>query len=130
VIRGDGIIISTPTGSTAYSLSVGGPIVAPDCACFICSGIAPHNFSVRPLVVPDSSKIELEVRTRGREVLASIDNTSFIVGDGARFTIEKSKNRTFLAHSENISFYDTLRDRTMWGIDKRDGAAQKFLNDI
>ncbi len=120
VVRGDGVIASTPTGSTAYSLSVGGPIVAPDCACFIYSAIAPHNFSIRPLVIPDTSVVTLEVRTRGREVMASLDNSSFIVGDGARFTIKKSEFSVFLMQTQNISFYDTLRDRVMWGLDKRD----------
>jgi NAD+ kinase len=124
VIRGDGVIVSTPTGSTAYSMSVGGPIVAPGCACFICSAIAPHNFSVRPLVIPDSSTMEIKVRTRGKAVLASLDNSPFIVGDGARFTIKKSEYSTFLAHVQNISFYDTLRNKVMWGLDKRDSMTQ------
>jgi NAD+ kinase len=58
--------------------------------------------------------------------MASLDNNSFIVGDGARFTIRKSKYHTFFAHVQNISFYDTLRDRIMWGLDKRDGSMEKF----
>jgi NAD+ kinase len=120
VVRGDGVIASTPTGSTAYSLSAGGPILAPGCASFVCTGIAPHNFSTRPLVLSDTVEITFEVRTRGREALASLDNSSFIVGDGARFTIKKSEFSVFLMQIQNISFYDTLRDRTMWGLDKRD----------
>ena len=121
MVRGDGVILSTPTGSTAYSLSAGGPIVDPDCSCFIMSGIAPHNFSIRPLVIPDTSEITYEIHTRGREALVSFDNRSFTVGDGARFTIKKSEFSVFLMQIQNISFYDTLRDRTMWGLDKRDG---------
>jgi NAD+ kinase len=120
VVRGDGVIASTPTGSTAYALSAGGPIVTPDCACFVYLGIAPHNFSIRPLVIPDDSVITLEVRSRGNEALASLDNQSFIVSDGARFTIKKSEFPVFLIRLQNISFYDTLRDRTMWGLDRRD----------
>ncbi len=120
VVRGDGVIASTPTGSTAYSLSAGGPIVAPDCACFVYSAIAPHNFSIRPMVLPDTSVLHFELRTRGREALASLDNTSFLVGDGARFTVKKADFSAFLMQIQNISFYDTLRDRTMWGVDKRD----------
>ena len=120
VIRGDGVIASTPTGSTAYSLSAGGPIVVPDCACFIYSAIAPHNFSIRPMVIPDTSVMTFEVRTRGRQALASLDNRSFTVEDGARFTIKKSEFSVFLTRIQNISFYDTLRDRTMWGVDRRD----------
>lgn len=130
IIRGDGSIISTPTGSTAYSLSAGGPLLSPECKGFILSGIAPHNFSIRPLVVPDDSIIEWEVRTRGREVLISLDNSSFIVGDGARFTIRKSNYHTFFAQTQNISFFDTLRDKIMWGLDKRDSAVEKFWIDI
>jgi NAD+ kinase len=120
VIRGDGVIASTPTGSTAYSLSAGGPILAPGCACFVYSGIAPHNFSIRPFVMPDTDPLTFEVRTRGREALASLDNMSYTVKDGARFTIKKSDFSVFLIQTQNISFYDTLRDRTMWGLDKRD----------
>jgi NAD+ kinase len=120
VSRGDGTIISTPTGSTAYSLSAGGPIVTPDCSCFVVLDIAPHNFSLRPMVIPDSSVVTLEVRTRGHEVLASLDNQSFTVGDGARFVVKKSDFPVFLIKLQNISFYDTLRDRIMWGVDRRD----------
>ncbi len=118
-LRGDGVILSTPTGSTAYSLSAGGPLVAPECECFVLSAIAPHNFSTRPLVVPDTSQVEFEVHSRGGEVMASIDNNGFIVKDGARFTITKSRFKTLLAHIHDTSFYDTLRDRIMWGLDKR-----------
>jgi NAD+ kinase len=120
VVRGDGVIASTPTGSTAYALSAGGPIMAPGCECFVYLGIAPHNFSIRPFVVPDSTVITVEVRSRGHEVLASLDNTSFMVADGARFRIKKSEYPVFLIRLQNISFYDTLRDRTMWGLDRRD----------
>ena len=121
VIRGDGVIASTPTGSTAYSLSAGGPIVAPDCACFVYSAIAPHNFSIRPMVIADTAALTFEVRTRGREALVSLDNRSFFVVDGARFTVKKSDFSVFLMQVQNISFFDTLRDRTMWGMDRRDG---------
>ncbi len=126
VVRADGVIVSTPTGSTAYSMSAGGPIVTPECECFVAMAIAPHNFSIRPLVLPDRSVIEVKVRTRGKEVLASLDNSSFLVGDGARFTIRKSNFNAFLAQPQNISFYDTLRDRMMWGVDKRDSPHKTF----
>ena len=120
IMRGDGVIASTPTGSTAYSLSTGGPIVTPHCECFVFSAIAPHNFSIRPIVVPDSTVVTFEVRTRGRQAMASLDNTSFLVEDGARFTVKKAEFSAFLMQIQNISFYDTLRDRTMWGVDRRD----------
>ncbi len=126
VIRADGVIVSTPTGSTAYSMSAGGPIVTPECECFVSMAIAPHNFSIRPLVLPDTAVLEMRVRTRGKEVLASLDNSSFLVGDGAHFTIRKSNFYAFLAQTQNISFYDTLRDRTMWGVDTRDTPHKTF----
>jgi NAD+ kinase len=119
--RGDGKIVSTPTGSTAYSLSVGGPIVTPECNCFVVAEIAPHNISLRPLVVPDTSELTLVLRSRGRAALASLDNRSFIVEDGTRFTIKKSEFSVFLILIQNISFYDTLRDKIMWGADRREG---------
>ncbi|MDR2912635.1 MAG: NAD(+)/NADH kinase [Alistipes sp.] len=125
-VRGDGTIVSTPTGSTAYSLSAGGPMVAPASSCVVCTAIAPHNFSLRPLVLPDSSKVDMLVHSRGGRVQVSLDNTSFIVDDGAHFTITKSTCRTFLAQVQNISFYDTLRDKVMWGLDTRDNAQEKF----
>ncbi|MDR2894769.1 MAG: NAD(+)/NADH kinase [Alistipes sp.] len=128
-VRGDGAIASTPTGSTAYSLSAGGPMVAPASACFVCTAIAPHNFSIRPLVLPDSAKVGFQVHSRGGRVQVSLDNVSYIVDDGASFTISKSKYHTFLAHVQNISFYDTLRDKVMWGLDTRDNAQEKFWTD-
>jgi NAD+ kinase len=120
IIRGDGVIVSTPTGSTAYPMSAGGPIVSPDCACFVCSAIAPHNFSVRPLILPDTSEVSFEIRTRGGEASVSLDNNSFVVGDGTCFKVKKSEYSAFLVELQNISFYDTLRDRMMWGMDRRD----------
>lgn len=123
---GDGAIVSTPTGSTAYSLSAGGPILSPECSNFVVSTIAPHNFFIRPLVVPDSSVIEMEIRSRGKKAMASLDNKSFTVSDGARFTIEKSEFSTFFVRFQNISFYDTLRNKMMWGMDKRDTGNIKF----
>jgi NAD+ kinase len=126
VVRADGVIASTPTGSTAYSMSAGGPMVAPECDCFVLMAIAPHNFSIRPMVVPDTSTVEMTVRTRGKAVLASLDNSSFIVGDGAHFTVRRSNFYAFLAQTQNISFYDTLRDRIMWGVDRRDTPLKTF----
>ncbi len=119
ISRGDGLILSTPTGSTAYSLSAGGPVVSPECSCFVMTAIAPHNFTMRPLVLPDTAKIEMKISSRGKDVAVSLDNQSFIVSDGARFTVKKSIFSTFLVHLQNISFYDTLRNKMMWGMDKR-----------
>ncbi len=117
--HGDGVIVSTPTGSTAYSLSAGGPVVAPSCACLVISPLAPHNLTMRPVVIPDTSVIRLCVRTRRAEAFATLDNRTCSIGAGASFRIELARERIFLAQPHNISFYDTLRDKMMWGIDIR-----------
>lgn len=116
---GDGLLVSTPTGSTAYSLSAGGPVVAPRCACLILTPIAPHNLTMRPIVIPDDSEITLRVRTRQADIAVSADNEAFRIADGARFTIRRARRRFFLAVAHNISFYDTLRNKMMWGVDPR-----------
>ena len=117
---GDGVIVSTPTGSTAYSLSAGGPVVAPGCRCLVISPLAPHNLTMRPVVVPDTSRVTLRVRTRRSAVTLSLDNTAYDVADGAEIRVSLSEKRIFLGQAHNISFYDTLRDKMMWGVDIRD----------
>lgn len=115
--RGDGVLISTPTGSTAYSLSVGGPILAPVCGCFVISPIAPHNLTMRPVVIPDSSTVRFKINGRATESSVSIDNRSFSVPCGSEFRVCKADRPIFLVNTQNISFYDTLRNKMMWGID-------------
>ncbi len=117
---GDGVILSTPAGSTAYSLSVGGPVVAPECDCFILLPIAPHNLTMRPVVLPDASRITFRVSSRGEKCFASLDSTNWVVPDGASFEVRRAKNSVFLVKLQNISFYDTLRNKMMWGFDRRD----------
>ena len=116
----DGALIATPTGSTAYSLSAGGPIVAPECNCMILTPIAPHNFTMRPIVIPDSSTIRLTIDARDPHALAGIDNESYTINNGASFTITRAKEQVFLVKLQNISFYDTLKDKMMWGLDTRE----------
>ncbi len=117
---GDGLILSTPTGSTAYSLSVGGPIVAPDAQCLVISPIASHNLTIRPLVVPDSCRLSFRVRSRsGHPSWATLDNRNYEVPDETVFSVEKSKKPVFLVKLHTISFYRTLREKMMWGIDTR-----------
>ena len=118
--HGDGVIVSTPTGSTAYSLSAGGPVVAPTCACLVISPLAPHNLTMRPVVVPDTSDVALRVRTRRSAVTLSLDNTAYDVADDTEIRVSLSEKRIFLGQAHNISFYDTLRDKMMWGVDIRD----------
>lgn len=117
--NGDGVIVSTPTGSTAYSLSAGGPIVAPECECFLITPLAPHNFGMRPVVIPDSAEIELEIHARHGEAMLSVDNRTYRIGEGQRIVISRSKERILLAVPHNISFYETLHSKLMWDVDIR-----------
>ena len=115
----DGVIVSTPTGSTAYSLSVGGPVVAPQCACLVLSPVAPHNLTMRPVVIPSSSDVRLKVHARHAEISIATDNETCPIPEGAEFRVRLASRRFFLAVPHNISFYDTLRKKMMWGVDIR-----------
>lgn len=117
--HGDGVIVSTPTGSTAYALSAGGPVVAPTCSCLVVSPLAPHNLTMRPVVIPDTARIELRIRARRAERFVTLDNRTYAVGASAVFTVRRAEERILLALPHNISFYDTLRNKMMWGIDIR-----------
>ena len=115
----DGLIISTPTGSTAYSLSVGGPIITPTAANFIIAPIAPHNLAIRPVVVPDSEEIKLMIEGRGERYLASLDSRSDAFGSDIEMRLKKADFSINVLQFDNQSFYSTLRNKLMWGIDKR-----------
>ena len=117
--HGDGLIVSTPTGSTAYSLSAGGPVVDPMCRCLVLSPLAPHNLTMRPVVVPDSSRITLRLSARGGEAFLSLDNRTYTLRDGATIELQTASEQLILATPHNNSFYDTLRDKMMWGVDNR-----------
>ena len=117
--HGDGVIVSTPTGSTAYSLSAGGPVVAPTCACLVISPLAPHNLTMRPVVIPDSATITLRVDARRSDAFVTLDSRVYAIGQEAAFTRKRADQKIFLAVPHNISFYDTLRNKMMWGIDIR-----------
>ena len=117
--NGDGVILSTPTGSTAYSLSAGGPILAPSCHSFLLTPLAPHNLTMRPIVMPDSSEVSLQIDTRNNEASVSVDNRTFKVGDDTTLTIKKAKRSIRLAVPHNISFFDSLKNKLMWGVDIR-----------
>ena len=117
--NGDGVIISTPTGSTAYSLSAGGPILAPSCHSFLLTPLAPHNLTMRPIVMPDSSEVTLHINTRNNEASISVDNRTFKVSNDTILTIKKAKRYIRLAVPHNISFFDSLRNKMMWGVDIR-----------
>lgn len=115
----DGLIVSTPTGSTAYSLSVGGPLMHPASPNFIIAPIAPHNLNVRPLVVPNDVVIELQIEGRGRNVLASLDSRNFVYETNCRMRIQKASFQIAFIRFWDVSFFSTLRNKLMWGADKR-----------
>jgi NAD+ kinase len=115
----DGLIIATPTGSTAYSLSVGGPILTPDSENFVISPIAPHNLTVRPLVVPDHHSISLQVEGRGLHFLTSVDSKSDAIFFTEKLKIRKAPFKVKTIRLKDHSFFATLRNKLMWGVDKR-----------
>ncbi|MDR3366402.1 MAG: NAD(+)/NADH kinase [Prevotellaceae bacterium] len=115
----DGFIVATPTGSTAYSLSAGGPIVAPDAPCLIISPIAPHSLSVRPIVVPDSVCVELEMMTRSGKVVIGVDSKSHELPAGGKITVQKAAAQISFIKFRHASFYQTLREKLLWGVDVR-----------
>ncbi len=116
----DGLIISTPTGSTAYNMSVGGPIVEPGSKNFIIAPIASHNLSVRPLVIPDDTKIKLIIKSRSGNFLVTSDNRSQIIDVKHNvFFVEKANFTLNLLKLPFNNYYATLRNKLMWGIDKR-----------
>ena len=117
---GDGVILSTPSGSTAYSLSVGGPIISPDCNCFVLSPIAPHNLSMRPLVVPDTTVLQMTLTSQSPHATVTLDNCIYQVPSNATFRVARSKKTVLIAKFQNISFFDTLRNKLMWGVDPRE----------
>ena len=117
--NGDGVIVSTPTGSTAYSLSAGGPIVAPECGCFLLTPLAPHNFGMRPVVIPDTAEITLEIKTRQGKAMLSIDNRTYTLHNGEQIHLCRAEEQVLLVTPHNISFYETLHSKMMWDVDIR-----------
>lgn len=115
----DGLIVSTPTGSTAYSLSAGGPIVSPDANVFIITPLAPHNLNVRPLVIPNHQEVTLRVESRDRNYLFSIDSRSYAINEPLEIMVKKADKCINLIKFPQHNFYNTLRNKLMWGIDKR-----------
>ncbi len=115
----DGLIVSTPTGSTAYSLSVGGPILTPDSENFVITPLAPHNLTVRPIVVPDKYEITLKVKGRGTHFLTSLDFRSEAVEQATIIKVKKAGFKLKTLQLPEQPFFNTLRNKLMWGIDKR-----------
>jgi NAD+ kinase len=115
----DGLIVATPTGSTAYSLSCGGPIITPGCQVHILTPIAPHNLNVRPVVVPDHMPISLQVEGRDRSYLLSLDGHSQHIKQGEKVTITKAEFMINVVKFEDNNFLDTIRNKMFWGSDTR-----------
>jgi NAD+ kinase len=115
----DGLIISTPTGSTAYSMSAGGPIMSPESQNFIITPIASHNLTVRPLVVPNHHEISLKIESRDSKFLLSLDSRSYVIEEELEVIVRKASKNVSLIKLNNQNFYTTIRNKLMWGIDKR-----------
>lgn len=115
----DGLIISTPTGSTAYSLSCGGPIMMPDSDNFIITPIAPHNLNVRPIVIPNKKEISFKVSGRNESFYVSLDSVTSTITPQTEIKIKLADFKFNLINLEGQHFFGTLRNKLLWGIDKR-----------
>lgn len=115
----DGLIISTPTGSTGYSLSCGGPIVHPSTENFIITPIAPHNLNVRPLIVDDEACIDLKINSRANEYFLSLDSRNLALSTEVEIRVKKANFYVYIVETNEISYFNTLREKLLWGSDKR-----------
>ena len=115
----DGLMVATPTGSTGYSLSCGGPLVLPESDTFIITPVSPHNLNVRPLVVSSSSIISFKIEGKGRNFLTSLDSRSYIVKNKVKISIRKEAFCAKLIKLVGSNFFDTLRGKLNWGLDNR-----------
>lgn len=117
--QADGLIVSTPTGSTAYSLSNGGPIIVPRTGTLCLTPVAPHSLNVRPIVIPDDSEITLTVESRSHNFLIAVDGQSGKCTENARLTITKAPYSARIVKRSNQRYFSTLREKMMWGADTR-----------
>lgn len=115
----DGIIISTPTGSTGYSLSCGGPIITPDSNCLVITPIAPHNLTTRPLIINDKSKIQMKVESREPQFLISVDSETRTMDSETKIEISLAPHTVNMVVFPEITFLKTLRNKLLWGEDVR-----------
>lgn len=116
---GDGLIIATPTGSTAYSMSVGGPILTPWSENFVIAPIASHNLTVRPIVIQDSSKIRIKIEGREEKYLLSLDSRQHQINKTEEIIIKKCNFRINLVQMPKQNFFSTIREKLLWGVDSR-----------
>ncbi len=117
--QADGLIVATPTGSTAYSLSVGGPIIEPQSDSISLTPVAPHSLNIRPIVLCDDAEIELCVESRSHNFLISIDGRSRSYKDRIHLRIKKAPYKVKVVTAEGQNFFSTLRRKMMWGMDNR-----------
>lgn len=117
--QADGLIVTTPTGSTAYSLSNGGPIIVPQTKTLCLTPVAPHSLNIRPVVISDSNKVRLEVESRSHNYLVAVDGRSYTMHEGSTVTISKAPFVTRIAKPNGRRYFSSLRDKMMWGADKR-----------
>jgi NAD+ kinase len=115
----DGLIVATPTGSTGYSLSCGGPVVFPDSSSFVITPIAPHNLNIRPIVVPDNNIISFEVESRTDDFICSLDSRRVTTGKEVQIAVKKESFDIRLIRMNENNFLQTLREKLSWGLDKR-----------
>ncbi|UCS94129.1 NAD kinase [Echinicola marina] len=115
----DGLIIATPTGSTGYSLSCGGPLISPLAKNFVITPVSPHNLNVRPMIVSDESEITFTIEGRSEKFLISLDSRSTAVDASVKLTVKKEKFVAKLVKFHDYSFFDTLRKKLNWGFDMR-----------
>src|SRR5690606_10426128 len=115
----DGIIFATPTGSTAYSLSCGGPIILPGSGNFLITPISPHNLNVRPMVISDSDVLTVVIESRSANFLLSCDSRTIDLPTSIKLRISKANFHINLIRLKNESFFSTLRQKLLWGLDTR-----------
>ena len=115
----DGLIVATPTGSTGYSLSCGGPIVLPESANFVITPVAPHNLNMRPMIIPDSSVVSFKIEGRAENFLCTLDSRNETVTHEHELSIRKCKFGMKLIHLDGTSFFNTIREKLAWGRDTR-----------
>lgn len=117
--QADGLVISTPTGSTAYSLSNGGPIIVPGTKVFSMTAVAPHSMNIRPIVLSDSSEITLTVESRSHNFLVAVDGRSEKCKEGTRLMLNRAPYDVKVVKRSRQNYFNTLREKMMWGIDAR-----------
>lgn len=115
----DGLIVATPTGSTGYSLSCGGPIISPKSQSFVITPIAPHNLTARSVVIPDTSEIKLTINGRLQDYLVVLDSRSVPISESIELVVKKEEFWLNLVAIEHIDFFSTIRNKLTWGLDKR-----------